>query len=115
MGFLKRLRDWDATYDDAGLPSASAGRTGSAGAANEAQVVAAILKVVALVEAVLGVISGIGLSRATEGSTRTLGLAPGAWVVILGALVSALILYALAAGLSCLDDIRRNTGRPATR
>ena len=118
MGLGKKLRDWNAASAafeaerDAGLspPAGSRGRGPS-----EAQVVAAVLKVVALLEAALGTLTGIALGRAVDGTSRTLGLAPAGWVVILGAFVTALIVYALAVGLSCLDDIRRNTARPSAR
>lgn len=118
MDLGKKLRDWNAAsaafeaQRDAGLSPAA---VGGGRALSEAQVVAAVLRVVALLEAALGTLSGVALGRTAEGTSRTLGLAPAGWVVILGAFVTALIVYALAVGLSCLDDIRRNTAPTTPR
>jgi hypothetical protein len=115
VGLGKKLRDWNAasaafeSERDAGL-SPGTGRAGGR-APSEAQVVATVLKVVALLEAALGSLSGIAVGRAVDDVSRPLGLTPAGWVVILGALVTALVLYALGVGLACLDDIRHNTGR----
>jgi hypothetical protein len=118
MGFLKRIRDWDAAHEayergDTPTPTGSspAIRPGGASGSTEAQVVAGLIKFLAVVELLLGMLIGIGQGRSVDASDRALGLAPGGWVIILGAFVTALILYALAAGLDCLDAIRRNTSR----
>jgi hypothetical protein len=82
--------------------------------AGEATVVAGFLKAVAILEATGGVLAGIvigfaaGDTTGSGGGFHSIGV-----VVIVAALVNALLFWALAVGLACLDQIRRNTARAA--
>lgn len=59
-----------------------------------------VLKVVAPIVAVAGTWGGIVIGRSVEGWSRPLGLAAPGWMVIFGAVVGAMMLFALAAGLT---------------
>jgi hypothetical protein len=115
MGLLKKVRDWDASYDadERRRPGPPAGGSApSSGGLNEAQLIAAILKVVALLQAVFGVLGGIVVGVVADDAVGGGGgFDPAGFIAIGAALFGALLLWALAAGLSCLDDIRRNTSR----
>jgi hypothetical protein len=109
MGFGKRLRDWNAasealerdrdTQDPEGRPLPSA-----------TQLLVAALRVAAVLTAVVGIWAGVAIGRSLEGWSRPLGLSAPGWTVVVGAVVSALALCALAAVVTALDA---NAGKPA--
>jgi hypothetical protein len=64
---------------------------------------------VAVVAAVFRTWCGVAVGRTLEAWSRPFGLAAPGWIIILGAVVSAMRLYPFACGLGCLDRNRRNT------
>jgi hypothetical protein len=110
MGLGKRLSDWNAASDSferdretkdpeaRPLPSAT-------------QLLVTVLRVGAVVAAVVGIWAGVAIGRSLEGWSRPLGLAAPGWAVVVGAVVAALVLCALGAILTGLDANRR---RPAS-
>jgi hypothetical protein len=109
MGFGKRLSNWSAASDtfererDASLLEAGTGWR------DAGELFVTILKVVAAVVAVAGTWVGIVIGRSLDGWSRPLGLAAPGWAVVLGAVVSALGLRALAVVLTRLDQIQRRS------
>ena len=104
MGLGKRLTDWSAA--STAVERERDAQLTHAGRPSMAQLLVIVLRVVAPIVAVVGTWGGVAIGRSLEGWSRPLGLAVPGWMVILGAVVSALVLVGLAAGLRSLDQLR---------
>jgi hypothetical protein len=111
MGLGRKLKDWNAASEAFERERDSGPAAGSAGPRRSGvQRLAVVLKVAAVFVAVVGTLLGIAVGRSVEGWSRALWLAAPGWIVVLGAVAGALVLYGVAVGLACLDDLRRTAG-----
>lgn len=108
MGLGKRLSDWSAASTAVERDRDAELAHGARPPRTVTQWLVTLLTVLAPIVLVVGIWGGVVIGRSLEGWARPLGLAVPGWMVVLAAVVSALVLAGLSAGLRSLE---RSAGR----